>query len=129
MFWRLTAAIIALTVLHDPKDPARDGIGTASLSTTATARAITAYCLEKSVQCQEVVHHTATVLPALTAALPSRIETSLPAPPVVSTNYPLPPQRPFLGSSGASPTGSREEPRTHAHGTAIPRHPPRQKML
>lgn len=105
MFWRISAALIALYLVHGADNTARDG---ARLATAVSAevrnggpQAVVSFCVEKPEICQAALRQ-ASGLTAPEAQLPvppadtrtPGIVAVAPTIPVATTAFPLPPVRP-----------------------------------
>lgn len=99
MLWRLSAALVALYLVHASQSGAGDAARLAADVQREAPRAMVAACLDKPDLCRQVLQH-ATGLAAqestggTTRRAPLETEHKAPPIPVAAGEFPLPPVRP-----------------------------------
>lgn len=99
MFWRLSAALVALYLVHGSQNVSNDAARLARDIRKETPNAMVAACLDRPDVCREVLRH-ATGLGAgettggTTRRVTAEVEHKAPPIPVATGEFPLPPVRP-----------------------------------
>lgn len=105
MLWRISAALVALYIVHGSENTARDSARLASEIGQQVPQAVVAACVDKPEVCQQLLRHVSgptgasTSAPAVPPSAARPAEPALagikaPPVPVVSGEFPLPPVRP-----------------------------------
>lgn len=99
MLWRVSAALVALYLVHGSQNGAGESTRLATDLRSEAPKAMVAACLDRPDVCREVLRHaTGLAAPPTTGGTarrePVEIELKAPPIPVAAGEFPLPPVRP-----------------------------------